>query len=185
METKTETRSPGTYQGSYIVSLAIFFLLLLCGVVIYMAPHLGWMVDGVRSGSMSPTIKRGTLVVAEPVKAGNVALGDIIIFRKDATGENYVCHRVIGKTRNSPIEFQTRGDANPFPDPEPVPARNILARVIWHFPIIGFAAIFFKTPMGFIVSVVVPGFTVAFICLAALRSELKREKEGRSRSANR
>jgi|GEM_PF-5855078 len=150
----------------------VFCLILLGGVAIYMAPHLGWVADGVRSSSMSPVITRGTLVIAKPVRSDSIALGDIIIFRNGSARDNYVCHRVVGVTKSSPLIFYTKGDAQAYQDTEPVLAQNVLAKVVAHIPLIGFAAIFIKTPLGFIISIVIPGLAVAFMCLSALRSEL-------------
>jgi signal peptidase len=159
------------------IGVVLLLLILMFGFVLYLAPHLGWRIDGVRTGSMSPTITRGTLVVAAPVKPETVALNDIIIFRS-TMAENDISHRVIGITRNSPLEFYTKGDANAVPDPERVPARNVVARVVFHAPLIGFAAMFMKTPVGFLASVVVPGITIAYIFLTMLRSELSGKKKG-------
>lgn len=173
-----EAKTPRIYGVLYIISIILFCLILLGGVVIYSAPHLGWLVDGVATGSMSPTITRGSLVIAKPVQTNSIALGDIIIYRSNRASENNVCHRVVSISTSSPLIFRTKGDANAFWDQEQVPAQNIIAKVVWQFPVIGFAAIFIHTPVGFIVSVVVPGFTIAFLCLSALRSELSGKKKG-------
>ncbi len=159
-----------------IVGIAITALILLCGLILYVAPHLGWSIDGVRSGSMAPEIERGTLVIAQPVKPESIAVNDVIIFRPVNMGENLLVHRVIGIQNISPLWLTTKGDANPLPDPTPVPARNIKGKVIFRIPILGFVAMFFKTPVGFIVSVVLPGAALALLCLQSLSTELKRNK---------
>jgi hypothetical protein len=72
--------------------------------------------------------------------------------------------------------FTTKGDANPLPEPFPVPARNVEAKVIYHVPVLGFIAIFLKTPAGFLVSVVLPGAAVAILCVKSILSEIKKRK---------
>jgi signal peptidase len=172
-------KKSGVFDALHIVSLVVFSIIMLGGMLIYAAPHIGWLVDGVRSDSMTPAITRGALVIAKPEQPGNIVLNDIIVFRSDSAKENYVCHRVIGISLQSPLSFDTKGDANPFKDPEPVPARNLIAKVVSHIPVLGFAAIFIKTPLGFIVSIVVPGLVIGYICLSALFSELfKKKKRG-------
>ena len=161
---------------SFIVSIAVFCLVMLGGMLVHVMPHLGWIIDGVRSGSMSPALERGSLVIAGPVDPSGIAIGDIVIFRNEAMTDNYICHRVIGKTLQPPLLFTTRGDANPFADPEPVPAANIIAKVNASVPVLGFAAIFIKTPVGFVVSVIVPGVIIAVMCLATIFTELFRKK---------
>lgn len=174
---KATTRKSKVIDTLHIVSLVVFSLIMLAGVLIYIAPHMEWLVDGVRSGSMTPAITRGSLVIARPEQPVNIELGDVIIFRSDTAKENYICHRVIGITLNSPPVFDTKGDANPYKDPEPVPARNLIAKVVSHIPVIGFAVIFIKTPLGFIVSIVVPGLVIGYICLSSLFSELFTKKK--------
>jgi signal peptidase len=171
-------KKPALFKISFIGSIVIMCLILLGGLTVFLMPHFGWMIDGVRSESMSPTITRGTLVISRPVLPDNLTLGDIIIFRGESAKESYVCHRIIGITRNSPLNFITQGDANAARDPKPVPSNNVLGEVAWHIPVLGFAAIFIKTPLGFIVSVIIPGFTIAFMCLSSLRSELIQKKKG-------
>jgi signal peptidase len=161
----------------FIASLVLFSLILLSGMLIYAAPHLGWLVDGVRTDSMTPAINRGSLVIAKPVQPESIVLGDIVIYRSATAENNYICHRVTGITLKAPLVFDTKGDANPFKDPEPVPARNIIAKVAAHISVIGYAAIFIKTPIGFITTIVVPGLVIGFICLSTLFSELFRKKK--------
>jgi signal peptidase I len=162
---------------AFVISLAIFSLVALAGTLVHVMPHFGWLIDGVRSGSMTPSIPRGSLVIARPVQPDSIVLGDVIIYRSDSAEENYICHRVVGITINSPLAFDTKGDAYPFADPAPVPAQNLVARVVWHSPVIGFAAIFIKTPVGFIVSVILPGVIIAFLCFTSLYSELFKKKK--------
>jgi len=156
----------------FIASLVIFSLVMLGGMLVHVMPHFGWIIDGVRSGSMSPALERGSLIIARPVSTAEIALGDIVVFRNDNMADSYICHRVIAKTIYAPLLFDTKGDANPFPDPEPVRSENIVARVVWDMPVLGFAAIFIKTPVGFVISVIVPGIIIAIMCLSTIFSEI-------------
>jgi signal peptidase I len=168
---------------SFVVSLVVFCLVMLGGMLVHVMPHLGWLVDGVRSGSMSPALERGSLVIAEPVVASDIALGDIIIYSNEGMTDNFICHRVVGMTRTLPLLFDTKGDANPFTDPEPVSPENIVARVAWDVPVLGYAAIFIKTPVGFIVSIIVPGIIIALMCLSTLYSEIFGKKKDTDRAS--
>ncbi len=154
------------------IGIALLLLLMAGGVFIYMAPHFGWRVETVRSSSMSPEIDRGTLVVARPVESEAIAVGDIIIFRPASVGENLICHRVIGIERNSPLQFRTKGDAQGIPDAFLVPERNVVGRVIYHAHILGYALLFSKTPVGFVLTLVIPGIVVTAMCLRNIWEEL-------------
>jgi len=173
-------KKSGVDRSLYIVSLALF-LILLSGVVLYAAPHFGWQIDGVRSGSMAPAIERGTLVIGKSVKPESIAVNDIIIFRPVGVGENLLVHRVIGIELKSPRLFQTKGDAETKPDPYPVPAQNVMAKVLFSLPLLGYLAMFLKTPYGFVMSVVVPGLVIIAVCIYGIRRELIRMTKGPDR----
>lgn len=169
-------KKSGIFNTLNTIGVVLILIVMLSGITLYIAPHFGWRIDGVRSGSMAPEIERGTMVIGQPVKPESIKVNDIIIFRPVNVGENLLAHRVIGIQSNSPLWFKTKGDANPLPDPFPVPARNVEARVIYHIPLLGFAAMFLKTPVGFAVSLVLPGGALALMCLQSLSGEIKRNK---------
>ena len=174
------TRRLKIYNVLNIIGILIILLIMIMGLTLYLAPHFGWVIDGVRSNSMAPEIERGHLVIGQPVPPESIAINDIIISRPVAVGENLLVHRVIKIENNSPLFFTTKGDANPLPDPDPVPAKNVEAKVVAHTPIIGFAAIFLKTPVGFATSLALPGIIVALLLLQSISSELK--KKGTSKN---
>lgn len=72
----------------------------------------GYRVYDILTGSMSPTIKPGNLVVVKETLPNEVKKNDVITFKSDITN-NVTTHRAIdivnsdGKT-----EFITKGDAN-------------------------------------------------------------------------
>lgn len=164
------------------IGIAVLLLLMAAGVFIYVAPHFGWQVEAVRSGSMAPEIERGTLVVAQRVNPEMIAVNDIIIFRPVGVGENNICHRVI-VVENSPLQFRTKGDAEKNPDPFVVPARNLVGRVFYHLRWIGYAVLFIKTPVGFLLTVVVPGLVIIGICLKSIWLELLGKSKGKKTAA--
>ncbi len=159
-----------------MLGVGFLVLFLTAGVVIYAAPHFGWRIDAVRSNSMAPEKKRGALVIAQPVKPESILLNDIIIFQPVGVGENLLCHRVVTIEHNSPLQFLTKGDAYAAADPYPVPAQNVAAKVIYHVPVLGYAILFLKTPVGFLVTLLIPGITVTFMCLSDIVTELRRRK---------
>lgn len=152
------------------VVLASF--LTLASFSIYLAPHLGWRVDGLRSGSMAPQLNTGDMVVTCPVVPEAVEVGDIIVFRSVDKRANLLSHRVVSIERNSPLSFRTKGDANKTPDPFVVPAENLVGKLAFHAPLLGYAVLFLKTTSGLLVSLVIPGVIVLVFCLKSLRDEL-------------
>ncbi len=152
--------------------ISLLFSLMVSSFAIYMAPHFGWRVDGLRSGSMAPQLKTGDMVVTRPVKAETVQVNDIIIFRSLDKRQNLISHRVIGIQANPSLAFQTKGDANESPDSFAVPAGNLVGELAFHAPLLGYGVLFSQTTSGLFVSLVIPGIFIALWCLKSLASEL-------------
>jgi len=160
-----------------IVSMLLLCLLMLAGFSVHLLPHLGWRVDGLRSGSMEPQLMAGDLVVTRPVEPEAVNVGGIITFHYRGSAESLVSHRVIGVQGNSPLSFRTKGDASETTDPFITPARDLVGLVSFHFPLLGYAVLFLKTATGLLVSLVIPGLIISGVCFKSLRHELARKKE--------
>lgn len=97
------------------------------------------------SGSMSPVIKVGDVIVVKTVSAEEVEAGDIIQFREEKIR---VAHRVIEVAedeRGLPV-FITKGDANKQPDSEPVLPEQLVGKVIYVVPKIGWITIGIRSP---------------------------------------
>ena len=147
-------------KAAEYLGYTIVVLLMAAAVFTYLAPHFGWRVDAVVSGSMEPRLKVGSLVVVRPVEPETIVMGDTITFRLTGVDETVVTHRVIGIRHSSPLYFETKGDANDSPDPFTVPARNLVGKVCLRVPFLGYFTEFLKTPYGFMFAVVVPGFII-------------------------
>ena len=85
----------------------------------------------VYSGSMEPEIPTGAVVFT---KEGEFSpkKGDIITFHN---GDTVVTHRVVKKEKDI---FITKGDANKTEDPVPAEASQIIGRVVFHLPYLGY-----------------------------------------------
>ncbi len=157
-------------------------LILLMGIVVlmFLAPRFGWRVDAVLSGSMEPYLRSGGIAVTRPVFPSDIRSGDIITFYSPLTGE-LTSHRVIEAISGGREVVRTKGDANEDPDPYRVPAGNIVGRVCFRVPYIGYAAMFVKTPLGLVVTLVVPGLTVIInemVSIWKAMSEIEKRKAG-------
>jgi signal peptidase len=101
----------------------------------------GWRAFVVHTGSMSPNIPSGDLVIDRP--AGPVHVGQVITFAK-APGQ-YTTHRVAAITSAG---IQTKGDANRTDDFGYVSQAQIKGRVVAAVPYAGFVAVFCSHPQG-------------------------------------
>lgn len=94
----------------------------------------------VLSGSMTPEIPVGSVVVVRPVDPMMLEPGDVVTYiRPDpASGERQlVTHRILKVRDTDPQSFVLKGDANSGRDSEPVSAPNIQGEVWYHVPHVG------------------------------------------------
>ncbi len=164
---------------------SLMVLLMVAAALTYLAPHFGWRVNAVLSGSMEPSLQVGSLVVSRPVDPETVLIGDIITFRLNQRDVTLVTHRVNGIGHSSPLYFETRGDANKSPDPFTVPARNVVGKIVLHLPYAGYATEFLKTPFGFVLGLLVPALIVIVMYLRNIWRFLNRDKQSPDEVAGR
>ncbi|HWM11994.1 MAG TPA: signal peptidase I [Solirubrobacteraceae bacterium] len=97
--------------AALLAGVALALLVLLPAV-------LGWERYVIVSGSMTGSYDRGSLVLAEVVPVGELAVGDVITYLPPA-GDHLVTHRIasIGRDATGARVFRTKGDANQVADP--------------------------------------------------------------------
>ena len=162
--------------GIAVISAVV--LLMVIAVLVYITPRLGYRADNVGSGSMEPTISTYSMVVAHKVDPAVLKAEDIIIF-KPAIGETNVCHKIVTVNNTIPLSFVTGGDAykgdpSRYPDLLPVPAANVLGKVEFHAPIVGFFIMFLRTPIGLVIGLVFPALIVIYLVFRILWREIVR-----------
>jgi signal peptidase len=167
----------------YLV-LGLVVVFMAVAVFIYSAPHIGWQVSAVVSGSMEPELRVGSLVVTRPVEPEELEAGDIITFRAVSGSETTITHRIVDIGHNSPLYFRTKGDACDKPDPFAVSSQNLIGKVGLHIPYCGYLVEFLKTPPGFVFSIVIPGILVLVLYIVSVwRALAGRNKQGVSDKA--
>lgn len=112
----------------------------------------------VRSNSMSPTFKTGTLLIIKRTDSGTINVDDIITFRKKNDTLS-TTHRVVEIIEeDNTRKFVTRGDANNVDDPIPVSENEVLGKVTVYIPLLGYVFGFIRTKQGIILVIVIPAF---------------------------
>jgi signal peptidase len=124
---------------------------------------LGWQLQRVESGSMSPTYPVGSLLVTSQVDPTEVKVGMPIVFEDPRAPGRLLTHRVVGMTSDAELAFITRGDANAANDPVPVAARLVRGRVLWHVTLLGTVLDWLQWPRSFLVLVLIPGAALAWL----------------------
>lgn len=129
-----------------IASLTAIALVLVIPIMLYQFPFLagGESSYMVMSGSMSPALRPGDLVIVKGEEP--IDIGDIVTVE---SGEFTYTHRVVEKLEGD--MFRLKGDANEEPDPNPVEASQIVGKTVFIIPL-GFL----YSPFGYILSFFVP-----------------------------
>ena len=98
------------------------------------------------SGSMEPTYKIGSLVFVKDVPVKSIETGDSISFVLDED-LTVATHRVVGISDDGQY-FYTKGDANETADPSPVYYKNIIGKVSFSIPLLGYFSIWARSIYG-------------------------------------
>ena len=118
--------------SNFLVTLAMAIAVAtLLGITI-LPPLLHYRTYTVLSGSMSPAIRTGSIIVAVPVAPSTLKVGDVITYkRSDFPRSESVTHRIVAVsgTPNNPT-FTTKGDANAAADDWQVAAAGTAGKVV-------------------------------------------------------
>ena len=141
--------------GWTAATLLVLLILLFIGAAI---PQVGnYKVMTVLTGSMEPAIKTGTVLVITPKE--DYGIDDIVTFSID--GSVPTTHRIVEKTvENGNISYTTKGDANPAQDMTEVRKEDVVGKVAFGIPFLGYVIEFVKTPIGFVLLVIFPALII-------------------------
>ena len=153
-----------------IISIAIIITVFM---VFYRPVSLGGdtLYEPVYTGSMEPAIPVGGIVVIKPVDPETLKIGDIICFT--LTEPTSITHRIINITDQG---FITKGDANEDPDQWIVKKENVIGKAILTVPFIGYLGYFVRTPIGFILLILLPASAIIIMEIRNIAKELKKNK---------
>ncbi|HEU5006133.1 MAG TPA: signal peptidase I [Jatrophihabitantaceae bacterium] len=141
----------GVARWTYrIVASAVLALVLAAVTVLVIIPRAthGTALT-VLTGSMTPGIPVGSVVIDRPVDPGTLKVGDVATYQKAPGVDEYITHRIVKiDTSTQPATFTFKGDANRGPDITPVPAGAIRGKVWFHVPYLGTWRDSISGPMG-------------------------------------
>lgn len=140
-----------------IIAMSIFLIIKAKSNPDKIPAFFGYMPMTVLSGSMSPVIQAGDLIIVKTIKPEEVKVGDVITYNVDK--KILVTHRVVEILNdNKEIRFRTKGDANRVVDEKLVSGRQIVGSLAYKIPYGGHAAKLAASPQGFVLLVVIPAF---------------------------
>jgi signal peptidase len=122
----------------FIIALILSVLSVYIGLRFFLATDTPLIA--LSTGSMSPTVEAGDLLIVKGVQPEKIKVGDIIVFDPPEEGVGRTIHRVNGtqSLANGTLTFKTKGDANSDVDPYTVYPENIHGQVIYRMPYIGY-----------------------------------------------
>lgn len=163
-----------------VVILYIFIAVLIVTLIAIFA--FGIKLYGVQTGSMEPTCSIGTLVVVQPVDFDDIHEQDIITF---TVAENtIVTHRVISIDREKQL-LETKGDNNAVADSSPVSYGNVVGKVGFQIPYLGYLIVLSNTRFGRIMlGIMMFGLVGAYILKRIYYSIPEDEAENESEDKN-
>ncbi len=109
----------------------------------------------VLSGSMSPTIKTGAIVIIKP--ASGYQVGDMVTYKYGTRARDLTTHRIVGQEGD---EFITKGDNNNAADIYPIKKEQIIGKVIFGVPYAGYVANFLHSKFGIILLILIPALLI-------------------------
>lgn len=151
---------------SYIV-IAVVFIFMVISILSNIG-LFGYKFYDILTGSMSPTINTGSLIIVKEIDSNEVKEGDVITFKGSSTS-NLTTHRVVEVIeKNNNIKFQTKGDANDVLDPMLVDEGLLVGKVILDIPYMGKVMSFINQYRVIIVILI-----IVYLCFGTFYKEAK------------
>lgn len=159
-EEKRELDKPQKKGKFWDVVFYAALIVLVLGVLVIKssgngAPVIigGFSIQHVLTASMQDEIPRGSLVMTRQVDPATLQVGDDISYMRNET--TTVTHRIVGIIQDyqntGQLAFETQGIMNREKDAQPVPAVNVVGKVIFHSYALGVVMNFLSRFWYFIV----------------------------------
>ena len=130
--------SVGRPKSSSNIAVALVIIGVVVGGLAYLYHEnvMFWKPYAIVTGSMEPAVQRGDIVLLEKVDFNKLRVGDVITYAK---GSVPVTHRIYNMSSDGVI--WTKGDANANVDPYKIYPDDVIGRVKYTIPKIGWALI--------------------------------------------
>ncbi len=153
----------------FFLTIIAAIALLLIVSVLPIPGNIKFMV--VQSGSMEPEIKTGSIVMTKP--SSEYKVGDIITFGAYSKTKAPTTHRIV-EIKNG--TYITKGDRNNAPDTKPVSQREIIGKVVFDAPHLGYVVAFTRQPIGFVLVLLIPAAIIITDEVKKIINEIKKRK---------
>ncbi|MCD4535089.1 signal peptidase I [Nocardioides sp. cx-169] len=126
---------------AWFVMLSVGATLLVALVVPRLAGATPYVIE---TGSMTPSLPPGTLIVVKPVPVAELAAGDVITYQISSGDPTVVTHRIIeqGVDMTGQPRWRTQGDANDVADEGFVLPVQVQGKQWYAVPYLGYVTSF-------------------------------------------
>ncbi|WP_440947272.1 signal peptidase I [Methanosarcina sp. T3] len=115
----------------------------------------------VLSGSMTPIMLPGDMIVVESVNPEELTAGDVIAFLDPGGKDTFVTHRIVKiEEEGEKRIFRTKGDANEEEDFFKVPDSDVVGKLIFVIPFAGYLPEATKNKAIFLLTVIIPSVII-------------------------
>ncbi len=143
------------------------FVLVLFGAAL-LPLAFGMRTYVVQSGSMTPAIRTGDLVVSQRITPAEAQIGDIVMFKDPGGTGELISHRVRAVHLHAGrAYFITRGDANTGFEHWSVPQSGRIGQVVYRLPKLGYVIGGVSSPSGKLLFIALPA--LALLALGLIR----------------
>ena len=134
-----------------VIGVLLMALVIATCLIVVVPSFTGYDSYVVASGSMEPNLPVGCMVYSKKTEPELLRTGDIIVFKDPSRGTTPITHRVV---TNNPFTqtIVTKGDANEREDVNMATYENVIGKVEYYAPYIGYAALLFSNAFGKIVA---------------------------------
>ncbi len=164
----------------FVNFLLVLFVIVLT-LVVFTAidiPGFNYYLFTVNSGSMSPAIRTGSIVLVSPRESYQE--GEIITFKSEAEKDVVkprftTTHRIVGTRELEDKEvFVTKGDANDAQDSMGVDKALVVGKVLFNVPLIGYVISAVKSQTGFILLIIIPATIIIYSEVNNIKNEIQK-----------
>lgn len=167
-------------KKAWLIIKSTFWLMMIVAFSFLIVSSLnlfGSKTYVVKSGSMEPIIHTGSIVVSK--NSDNYQKNDVITF-KVIGSKDTVTHRIVEiVNQNGQQMYRTKGDANKSADPELVSKQNVVGKLVFSIPLVGYLMAFVKTMPGLVIFVFIPAVIIISEEIANIKTEAHLLKQKR------
>lgn len=137
------SKRAGVLRRAIHATMTAFNIAIAGGILFLLIT--GGRLSVVTSGSMSPTLNIGDIVVITPTQ--NPQNGTIAVYLGE---RSLVIHRIVDVVEkdNGTVLYVFKGDANNNVDPNPVPRKYIVGEMSFRIPVVGLPVILLTKTLG-------------------------------------